>query len=59
MKTQTHLSPEAPTDWCDYPKQPDRVGNFVEDLEIIQRLIGSTAYDWRKRNGKFQIRCSS
>ncbi len=45
--------------WCGweyYPIPPDRVGNIVEDMATIRRLVGSGCYEWQSRNGRIFVR---
>ena len=42
--------------WEYYPIPPDRVGNIVEDMATIRRLVGSGCYEWQSRNGRIFIR---
>lgn len=45
-----------PHGWVRYPLWPDHVGNFVENLDIIQSLCGSSIYEWKKQGGRFYVR---
>lgn len=43
--------------WVVYPIAPNAVGNIVEDLELITRLIGSAQYEQKRTgNGPIYIR---
>lgn len=44
--------------WTLYPKSSDDVGNFVEDLDVIQTLIGSAQYESMRHDGEWYIRRS-
>jgi hypothetical protein len=54
-KAELLLKPDR-RGWFQYPKEPDKVGNFVEDLTLIQRLCGSIMYEWEKRGAVFYVR---
>lgn len=42
--------------WVRYPLAPNAVGNLVEDLALIQRLIGSALYESKQIDGVLFIR---